>query len=300
MFTKATRTQRKLRLAIMGLSGGGKTMTALRMATGIIGVTGGQIGMIDSESGSAAIYADRFDFDLCDLKDRTIPGYLAAIGEATKAGMQVLIIDSLSHAWAELLEEIDQLAKRKYKGSTWSAWSEGTPKQKKLVQALLAFPGHLIVTMRVDTAWETTKDERSGKTMPVKLGLKPSQGKGIEYEFDMLMEITREHQASVEKDRTGKYQDKVIDKPGEEFGKALIESLLTGAPAAVADKQPAHVKELLDLFRELGINDVAVAATEGWVRKTYKVQGYDDLTAEQAADVATKIKAKIVKKAAAV
>ena len=131
-----------------------------------------------------------------------------------------LIIDSMSHAWQSLLTEVDKLAQAKYRGNTWSAWSEGTPKQRELVDALLSSPCHIITTMRTKTEWTTEASGRGG-SRPVRVGLAPEQGKGIEYEFDLLMEITTDHVARVIKDRTGKYQDKMIDKPDEKFGKAL-------------------------------------------------------------------------------
>jgi hypothetical protein len=226
-FTKATKEQSKLRLAIFGPSGAGKTFTALRLATGI----GGEVAVIDTERGSASKYADRFTFDVLELPadHRDIEAYCAAIKAAQQNGYAVLIIDSLTHGWRELLAEVDKIARAKYRGNTWSAWSEGTPKQRRLVNAILDFDGHVIATMRTKTEWTTGSDGK-GKTRPVRVGLAPEQGKGIEYEFDMLMEINPEHDANVIKDRTGKYQDEIIAKPGEGLGKALAEWLKEGAP----------------------------------------------------------------------
>lgn len=241
-FKKATKTQAKLRAALFGPSGSGKTFTALRIATGM----GKPIALIDTERGSASKYADRFEFDVLELADKTIGGYVDAITAAANAGYPVLIIDSLSHGWQELLTEVDQLAKAKYRGNTWSAWSDGTPKQRKLVDAILNYPGHVLATMRSKTEWSEEKDDK-GKTRPVRVGLAPEQGKGIEYEFDMLMEIGTDHFATIIKDRTGKYQDKIIEKPGEPFGRGLIAWLNEGAPMAPQAKpgsehgeKPAH------------------------------------------------------------
>lgn len=235
-FKKATKSQAKLRAAFFGPSGAGKTFTALRVATGM----GRPIAFVDTERGSASKYADRFDFDVLELADKTIASYVEAIHAAAKAGYPVLVIDSLSHAWQELLTEIDHLAKAKFRGNTWSAWNEGTPKQRKLVDAILNYPGHVIATMRSKTEWSEEKDERTGKTKPVRVGLAPEQGKGIEYEFDMLVEINPEHFATIIKDRTGKYQDKIIEKPGEEFGEGLIAWLNEGAPMAPQTRPPAE------------------------------------------------------------
>ncbi|QEN03336.1 AAA family ATPase [Thiospirochaeta perfilievii] len=221
MFNRASKKQSKLRLALFGPSGGGKTFTALRIATGI----GGNIAVIDSEKGSASKYADRFNFDVAELPKPTIENYIKLIHEARN--YNVLILDSLSHGWQELLEEVDRIAKSKYKGNTWSAWSEGTPKQTALINAILNFDGHIIATMRAKTEWTTERDG-NGKVKPVRVSLAPSQGKGIEYEFDLLMQISTDHIGQVIKDRTGKYQDEIIDRPGEDFGKALKDWLSEG------------------------------------------------------------------------
>jgi hypothetical protein len=224
-FKKATKEQSKLRMAIFGPSGAGKTFTALSIAKGM----GGNIALIDTEYGSASKYGNRFDFDTVSLVNPTIDRCIEMINEAK--GYNVLIIDSLSHAWQELLQEVDKLAVTKYGRNTFSAWSEGTPKQKKLIKALLSFEGHLIVTMRSKTEWTTQTDEK-GKSKPVRVGLAPEQGKGIEYEFDLLLELSVEHIGSVLKDRTGKYQDSIIEKPGEAFGAELMQWLSTGEVAA--------------------------------------------------------------------
>jgi len=235
-FQRATKTQIKLRLALFGPSGSGKTFTSLRIASGI----GGRIAVIDSERGSASRYADRFVFDADTPGDKTIKSYIQAINESAKAGYEVLIIDSLSHAWKELLQEVERLARSKFKGNSWSAWSEGTPMQQTLVDAILSYPGHIIVTMRSKTEW--IQEESGGKSKPVRVGLAPEQGKGIEYEFDVLLELTTDHLGTVIKDRTGKFQDKTIDKPGEDFGVALRDWLSDGAESAPTPAPPPEKK----------------------------------------------------------
>lgn len=214
MFKKASKKGSKLRLALFGVSGSGKTFSALRIASGL----GQKIAVIDTERGSASKYADRFSFDVAECEKPTINNLKMIINQAK--GYDVLIIDSLSHAWMELLQEVEQIAKARYGGNTWSAWSEGTPKQQGFIDSILNFPGHVIATMRVETNWTTMTNEK-GKIVPVRIGEAPKQGKGMEYEFDMLIQLSQDHIAQVLKDRTGKYQDELIEKPGEEFGKEL-------------------------------------------------------------------------------
>lgn len=241
-FKRATKAAAKLRAAVFGPSGAGKTYTSLRMATGLAG--GGTIAVIDTEGAfheredgtiqelsSAAKYSDRFTFDVMNLREKSIEDYVDAIKQAADGGYTVLIIDSLSHAWQTLLEEVEKLAKAKYRGNTWSAWSEGTPLQRKLVHAILSFPGHVIATMRSKTEWTTV--DNNGKKTPQRVGLAPEQGKGVEYEFDLLVEISTEHIANVIKDRTGKFQDKLIEKPDEKFGRDLAAWLGDGVTSPV-------------------------------------------------------------------
>lgn len=226
-FTKATKVQAKARLAVFGPSGAGKTFSSLRVASGIVSVAGGTIGVIDTEYGAASKYSDRFSFETLQLRDPTIEDYIAALGAAAEAGFSVIVIDSLSHGWQALLEEVDRLASTRYRGNSHAAWAEGTPKQKALVRAINACPAHLIATMRSNTAWEIADDGR-GRTKPTRVGLKPEQGKGIEYEFDLLMEMSIHHDCEIIKDRSGRFQDRTIKKPGEDFGKELAEWLSDG------------------------------------------------------------------------
>jgi len=245
-FQKAVKEQVKLRLAIYGPAGAGKTASALRIAHGI----GGRIAFIDTENYSASRYADGlnyaggfvpFSFDVVSLTKPTIEHYVEAIQSAENAGYNILIIDSLSHGWQELLEEIDRIAKTKYRGNSWSAWSDGTPKQKSLIHSIQQAMMHIIATMRAKTEWETGKDEKTGKSKPVRIGLAPEQGKGIEYEFDMLMEINDSHYATIIKDRSGKFQDQEIYCPDEKFGKELAEWLTQGVVPVRPAPQPEPI-----------------------------------------------------------
>jgi hypothetical protein len=270
-FQKATKSQAKLRAALFGPSGAGKTYSCLRIATGL----GGPIAVIDTERGSASKYADRFEFDVLDLQDKSIEGYTAAIKAAAAGGYPVLVIDSLSHGWQELLAEVDRLAKAKYRGNTWSAWSDGTPKQRRLVDAILSYPGHVLATIRSRTEWTEEKDS-NGKMRPVRVGMAPEQGKGIEYEFDVLVELNVDHIANIIKDRSGRFQDKTIEKPGEEFGQELAAWLDQGVapppppPARTGDGEPVgmmehhrQVKQAIEEAKGLGLTAADVREVLG-------------------------------------
>lgn len=251
-FKKATKKQAKLRLALFGVSGSGKTYSALRLAKGL----GGSIAVIDTENHTACKYSDRFDFDVCECEKASINNIVSLLNEASE--YDVLIIDSLTHAWDELLDEVNRIAKTKFGGNSWSAWSEGTPKQRAFIKSLLDFKGHLIVTMRSETSWEVTENDK-GKKVPVRIGTAPKQGKSIEYEFDMLMQLSQDHSALVLKDRTGKYQDECIDLIDEELGKQLGEWLSDGE---VVKEEKTLTDSDVEIFKQMSdIEDMEELAT---------------------------------------
>jgi hypothetical protein len=253
-FKKAERTQLYLRCALFGPSGSGKTMTALRMAKGIADKMGVPFAVIDTEARSASKYADRIPFDVDDLGGKTVDHYITAMNECVKAGYKVLVIDSLSHAWRELTDEVDRIAQNSVSKNTFSPWAKVNPKQKRFIDAILNFPGHIIATMRSKTEW-VIGEGKGGRVAPEKMGLAPEQGKGIEYEFDLLIELNQHHQAAVTKDRTGKFQDETIDKPGEAFGVALYDWLIRGTAVSAPETKAAKTSKA-----EAGDTDAAPSA----------------------------------------
>jgi hypothetical protein len=222
-FKAANKKQQKLRLAITGLAGSGKTYSALRIATGM----GSKIAVIDSEHSSSELYANNFKFDICALNTFEVEEYVEAIESAGSSGYDVIIIDSLSHAWEKLVKRVDRIADQRYKGNTFRAWEEGGELQNKLVESILSSPCHIIGTIR--TKVEYAVDSESGKTKITKLGTAPKQRDGFEYELSLVMELSQKHVGFISKDRTGKFQDKYIELPGEGFGQELIAWLNEGA-----------------------------------------------------------------------
>ena len=208
-FTKAIRTNSKLRLAITGPAGSGKTYGALLIAQGL----GGKIAMIDTENGSGNVYSDLCDYDICTLTAPYHPDrYIQTIHEAEKAGYNVIIIDSLSHAWNGEGGCLDIQAKEtasSRSGNSYVAWGKVTPLQNHLIQAITASSCHIIATMRSKTAYSQEKNER-GYTEIRKIGLAPVQRDGVEYEFGTVFDLNDRHIASVTKDRTGIFTDKVF------------------------------------------------------------------------------------------
>ena len=229
-FVKATKQQARLRLALIGPAGSGKTYTALNIAQHL----GAKVALVDTERGSASKYADLFSFDVMELESFHPQRYIDAVHKAEQAGYDVLIIDSLSHAWAGkdgALELVDKAAKRT-QGNSFAAWREVTPIHNALVDTMIASRLHLIVTMRSKTEWVVERDERTGKTQPRKVGLAPVQRDGLEYEFDVVADMDIENNLIVSKTRCPALAGAVVAKPGKALAETLRAWLTSGASAA--------------------------------------------------------------------
>jgi len=228
-FKKAERKKAKLRMALVGCSGSGKTKSALYLAKGI----GGKIAVIDTERGSASLYSDVTEFDTLELNAPFTPQrYIDFIKAAEKAGYTTLIIDSLSHAWAGeggLLEMVDKFTASSRSGNAFSTgWKHCTPEQNKLVGTILGVNLHIICCIRTKTAYELQTNEK-GKLSPVKIGLAPVQRENIDYEFTLIFDIDHEsHFAKVSKNRTSLFNDVpflITAKTGEEILNWLNEGI---------------------------------------------------------------------------
>jgi len=231
IFQKAERRKAKLRLALCGPSGSGKTYSALKIAKGM----GGKIALIDTENGSGQLYCDIADYDVAEIAPPfSVDKYIGAIKGAEEAGYDVLIIDSLSHAWSKQGGILDEVNKRGGKNSFTNGWRDATPLHDKFIDAILQSSIHIIVTMRAKTAYEMEKDEK-GKIIPVKKGMEPVQRAGLEYEFTVVLDMDNErHTATSGKDRTRLFDGKCFT-PDENTGIELMQWLGMGI-----DQQPQY------------------------------------------------------------
>lgn len=200
---KATRKKVYLRLNLSAPSGAGKTYSALLMAYGITG-DWTKIAVIDTENGSASLYSHLGDFNVIDLSPPFSPErYMVSIDTCVNAGMEVIIVDSSSHEWSGqggCLEINEKLAQAKYKGNTWSAWNETTPRHDAFVNHVLQARAHVITCTRSKT--ESVMEGNKVK----KIGLKDIQREGWEYELTVSLNIDRDtHMATASKDRTGMF-----------------------------------------------------------------------------------------------
>ncbi|MCM1007944.1 MAG: ATP-binding protein [Ruminococcus flavefaciens] len=209
-FQKVQRKSAKMRVALAGPSGAGKTLSALYLAYGVT-QNWEKIALIDTEHGRGQFYGNRSDLEVGEYlyQELTPPftaeRYIAIAKEAQQAvGTDgVVIIDSFSHAWEgeggvlDFKESIEQQAGK----NSFTAWNDAGKKQNLLINSLLSLDCHVIVTMRTKMAYTMEQNER-GKTVPVKLGLAPVQRENTEYEFDLVLNIARNHIAIVSKDTT--------------------------------------------------------------------------------------------------
>jgi hypothetical protein len=175
-------------VGIDGVSGAGKTYTALMLAK----MFGSKIALIDSEHSSASKYSSRrvdepgkWKFDAANLEEKTIQEYRAKVHDAAVAGYEVLILDSLSHAWIAALEAVDKMGGSKFN----NGWRTVSPMFTGLIDDLIAFPGHVIATMRSKSDYVLEQTEK-GST-PKKVGMAAVMRDGIEYEFDVMLTVTK-------------------------------------------------------------------------------------------------------------
>lgn len=237
LFKQAVRQVAKLRLALSGPSGSGKTYSALLIASGIVPME--KVAVIDTENGSANLYANLGTYSVLTLHPPYTPKkYIEAIRAAEQEGFELVIIDSLSHAWngeGGLLEQKDKATDAKYKGNGWAAWREVTPEYNKLIETMLNSPCHIIATMRAKT--EYMQDDSNGRKRIVKVGAAPIQRDGIEYEFTVVFDLSIDHVATVNKDRTRLFDGQYF-VPTPDVGKTLKQWLDAGEPAPAPQPVP--------------------------------------------------------------
>src|SRR5215469_3126000 len=229
VFRKAVKQNAKLRLALSGPGGSGKTYTLLKLATAL----GGRIAAIDTEHGSMEKYADQFDFDVLHLDSYNPVIFPRLIGDVAGQGYSTLITDSWSHFWmgeGGELDQVDAITARSKSNNSFAAWRHVSPMHNRMIDAMLAAPIHIMVSMRVKTEWVLEKDERTGKTVPRKVGLAPVMRDGVEYEFDVCGDMDLENTLVITKSRCPDLSGIVIRKPGEEMAATLARWLAAPVP----------------------------------------------------------------------
>jgi len=216
-FKKAEKSNCKIKMALQGSSGSGKSYSALLIAYGLTN-DWSKVAVIDTENGSAHLYSDLGNYSVLNLSAPYTPeAYSEAIDAAVKNGFECLIIDSLSHEWNGSGGILD--IHSNIPGNSFTAWAKVTPRHTAFVQKILESNIHIIGTMRSKTDYVLS--EKDGKMRPEKIGLKAVQREDAEYEFTLVFEINQKHFATVSKDRTGLFKNKPELVLTAEVGKTI-------------------------------------------------------------------------------
>lgn len=231
VFRPATKDKAKARVAVQGVSGSGKTWTGLSISQGL--AQGERFAVIDTERGAASLYVgiNGIQFDVLQMHRYDPRDLTRALAAAAQNNYPVVMVDSLSHFWKGTdgtLEQVDK-AKSRYGGNSFAGWKEGTPMQNEMIDALLAYPGHVVVTMRSHTEWVLQENDR-GRKEPVAMGMRAEQRKGVEYEFGLVCSMDIDNTLTVLKSRCPDLHRKVIKEPNGslDVAKPLLDWLNDG------------------------------------------------------------------------
>lgn len=230
---KATRTKAKIRLGLSAVSGGGKTYSSLLIAKGLTGDIS-KVAIIDTENGSADLYSHLGGYNVLPLSAPFAPEkYIQAIKDCEAAGMECIIIDSISHEWegeGGILSECDRIG-----GGFSTAWKLMTPRHEAFKNAILQSSCHIITTVRRKQDYVLVEEtNKSGRTVqkPVKAGMKEITREGWEYELTVNLELDVNNTASVSKDRTNLFAGKPGFVPSESTGELIRDWCETGIDPA--------------------------------------------------------------------
>jgi len=239
---QAQRKQAKIKLALQGPSGSGKTMSALLLASGITDWS--KIAVIDTENHSADLYAHLGQYNVLALtKPFTPERYIKAIETCVEAGIEVIIIDSISHEWdgsGGILNLHGAMP-----GNSFTNWAKVTPRHNAFVQKILESPCHIIATIRSKTDYAMV--EKNGKYSVEKLGLKGITRDGMDYEFSLVFDVDIKHFAYATKDRTGLFMDKPEEIITPEHGKRILYWCNSGVSLSKIKEEILYAKTLDEL-----------------------------------------------------
>jgi len=248
----AQRKRAKIKMAIQSPSGGGKSYSSLLIAKGLTNGDFSKVAVIDSENGSSNLYAHLGEYNVLPISPPYTPEkYIEAITVCENAGMEVIILDSISHAWDELLDFHSKLA-----GNSFTNWNKVTPRQKAFVDKILQSNAHIIATIR--TKQDYVIQQNDNKFKVEKVGLKGIQRDEISYEFTLVFDIDINHYASSSKDRTGLFSNVPDFKISSETGKKILDWCNSGAETNLSEarvkikqcKDMSELKSVFNLYKE--------------------------------------------------
>lgn len=242
-FVPAEKSQLKARVLISGAAGSGKTIAALELASAL----GSRVAVIDTENGSAALYSDKYKFEMLNLQPPYPPeDFVQAIKVAENSGFDVIVVDGITPEWSGTGGCLDLHTKL---GGRFQDWAKITPRHRKFIQKILECSTHIICTCRSKQGY--AMDEQSKKV--TKLGMAPEQRDGLDYEMTLVFNIINQtHLAEATKDRTGLFDGKqfLISK---NTGLEILEWLNSGTPA----KSPAPtITDVRNLLISAGVKSI--------------------------------------------
>lgn len=241
---KAERKKAKMKMALQGASGSGKTMSALLLAYGLCN-DWNKILVIDTENGSADLYSNLGAYNVISIAQPFIPEkYIEALELAKSNDITVVIIDSISHCWDYLLELHSNMA-----GNSFTNWGKITPRQNAFINAILQANVHVIATMRVKQDY--VLNQKDGKYVPEKIGLKAVQRDGVDYEFTLVFDIDIKHNATASKDRTNLFVGRPEFKINSDTGKEILAWCNNGTDHIEINKlidECTNIDDLVELF----------------------------------------------------
>jgi len=253
-FAPATKKSSKARIALCGPSGTGKTYTGLTLTTAL----SDRVAVIDTERGSASKYVglNGWQFDTVTPDKFSPLSLVETLGVAAGAGYGAVLIDSLSHYWMGADGMLEQVDRRSGSNKFTSGWKVVGPEEKQMIDAILTYPGHVIATLRTKTEYVIEEDEK-GKKAPRKVGMKPIQRDGIEYEFDVIGDLDFENRMSISKTRISSLAGQVISKPGVDLAATIADWLADGVEVpSISDYRDRAVaattrEELLTILKDV-------------------------------------------------
>jgi hypothetical protein len=245
---QAERKQAKIKMGIQAPSGAGKTYSALLLAYGLIN-DWSKIAVIDTENHSADLYAHLGNYQVLALEQPFSPErYMEAIEICEKAGVEAIILDSISHEWEGNGGILD--IHGAMMGNSFTNWAKITPRHNAFVQKILQSPCHIIASIR--SKQDYVLSEKNGKMVPEKVGLKGVTREGLDYEFTLIFELDLKHQATATKDRTQLFMDKPSFIISSATGQRILNWCNTGKTLADAKMEVAQattVDELRNILK---------------------------------------------------
>jgi hypothetical protein len=215
---QASRKRAKIKMALQGPSGSGKTYSALLLAFGLCNKWS-SIAVIDTENHSAELYSHLGNYNVVNIGAPFTPEkYCEAIKLCESSGIEVIIIDSISHEWdgaGGVLDIHGNMA-----GNSFTNWNKITPRHNSFIQRILQSSSHIIATIR--SKQDYVLQEKNGKMVPEKVGLRGVTRDGVDYEFTLVFDIDIKHNASASKDRTNLFSDKPEFKISAETGQTIL------------------------------------------------------------------------------